>query len=292
MRHSRGFDRFLRVLGGGIAAFSLFLPSASLLGWSDATAAETGTSATKAYTFGVFPYLPPRELEKVFAPIAADLSKVLGREVQFTSSTTYETFANNVARQMFDIAFIQPFDYVDAADKYGYLPIATRSEVLKALIVTTKDSPVKTVADLRGKRISLPPEDAAVSHLTRVYLRKSGLAPDKDVTLNYFRSHMSCLQQVLIDAADACGTAAPALRYFKSRMGVEMRVIAEGEPIPHTLFVAHSRVPAQDRSRIHDRILGWSKSPEGKEILDRGKMTGFVTVTNEAYDVVRKFPRD
>ncbi len=266
------------------------------LGLATWTAPSSGSAADaaapKPYVFGVFPYLPPRELEKVFAPIAADFGKVLGREVRFASSTSYEMFSKNVEQQLFDIAFVQPFDFVDVADKFGYLPLATRAEILKALIVTTKDSPIKEAADLRGKRVSLPPEDAAVSHLTRVYLRKNGLVPGKDVTLIYFRSHMSCLQQVLIESTAACGTAAPALRYFKSRMNVDMRVISETDSIPHTLFTVHPRVPQADRERIRDRILGWSNSPEGKELLERGKLTGFIPVTNEAYDVVRRFPRE
>jgi ABC-type phosphate/phosphonate transport system substrate-binding protein len=103
---------------------------------------------------------------------------------------------------------------------------------------------------------------------------------------------MSCLQQVLIESTAACGSAAPALRYFKSRMNVDMRVIAESEAIPHTLFAAHPRVAPEDRDRIRARILAWGKTPEGRELLARGKMTEFVPVTNEAYDVVRKFPRE
>lgn len=269
-----------------------FALAASLLSVPAVPASVNGVGTDKPYVFGVFPYLPPRELEKVFAPMAADFSKLLGREVEFVSSTSYEIFAKNIGAQMFDIAFVQPFDYVAAADKFGYVPLATRSEVLKALIVTTRDSAVKSIADLRGKTVSLPPEDAAVSHLTRIHLRKNGLIPGRDVTLSHFRSHMSCLQQVLIESTVACGTAAPALRYFNGRMNVEMRVIGESDAIPHTLFTAHPRVAEADRERLRERILAWGKTPEGKELLARGKLSEFIPVTDAAYDVVRKFPRE
>ena len=244
------------------------------------------------YVFGVFPYLPPRELELVFAPIAADFSRALGRKVQFTTSTNYEVFAERLDQQEFDVAFMQPFDYVRAADQHGYVPLAARGETLKALIVTAPDSSLKTLDDLRGKRISLPPMDAAVSHLVRTYLRKNGLIPGQDVTLVYHRSHVSCMQQVLIEASAACGTAAPGIRYFKSRMKVDMRVMLESEPIPHTLFAAHTRMPIKDRAQLLETIVSWSNTPEGKALLERGKMIPFRPITNEAYDIVRKFPRE
>ncbi len=263
---------------------------------SPAFAVPIGAEVTRAaqpdYIFGVFPYLPPRDLEQVFAPIAAEFTRVLGRNVQFTSSSSYEIYATRIDSEEFDIAFMQPFDYVRAADQHRYLPLAARGEPLKALIVTAPDSPVKTLEDLRGKRISLPPSDSAVSHLVRAYLRKNGFVPDKDVTLAYHRSHVSCMQQVLIDASAACGTALPALRYFKGRMKVEMHPILESDVIPHTLFTAHSRVSAKDRAVLLEIITSWSKTPEGKVILERGKMIPFVPVTNDAYDVVRKFPRE
>lgn len=261
-----------------------------------AMAVPIGVEVTKApppdYIFGVFPYLPPRDLEQVFAPIAAEFSRVLGRKVQFTSSSTYEIYSGRLDSEEFDIAFMQPFDYVRAADLHGYLPLAARGEQLKALIVTAPDSPVKNLEDLRGKRISLPPMDSAVSHLVRVYLRKNGLIPDKDVTLAYYRSHISCMQQVLIDASAACGTAMPAFRYFKTRMKVEMRVVLETEAIPHTLFTVHKRVSLQDRTRLLEAITSWGNTAEGKVILERGKMIPFAAITNDAYDAVRKFPRE
>ena len=268
------------------AVFACLFAAAGL----KASAAENPGS--KPLVFGVFPYLPPRELEKIFAPMAADFGKVLGKEVEFVSSTSYQIFSKNLREQIYDIAFVQPFDYIEAHDKYGYLPLATRAEPLKALIVTTKDSPIKSIADLRGKRISMPPEEAAVSHLALLYFQKSGLVPGKDITVSHFRSHMSCLQQVLIESTNACATAAPALRYLKSRMNVEMRAVGESDAIPHTLFTINSRVSQEDRDKILQRILGWGKTAEGRDILERGKMTGFVPVSNEAYNVVRKFPRE
>lgn len=240
------------------------------------------------YVLGVFPHLPPRDLEKIFAPMAADLGKTVGANIQLRTSTTFDRFASHLNKEVFDIAFVQPFDYVEIAHKRGYLPLATRTEKLSAIVVARTDSPLKSLADLRGKRIALPPKTSAVNHLFRGYLRANGLRPDKDIELVHYRSHVSCMQQVLIGDVAACATAAPALRFFQSKMNIEFKIIASSREIPHTLFVIHSRVPGTAREAIRARILGWANTKKGQELLARGKLTPFVPVKDSDYNVVRE----
>jgi phosphonate transport system substrate-binding protein len=245
----------------------------------------------EAYVLGVFPHLPPRDLEKVFAPMAADLSTVLGKPVELRTSATYEKFSSGIDSGKFDIAFVQPFDYIRAADKHGYLPLATRTEKLAVIVVTSSDSPLTSIQDLRNKKVALPPRTAAVSHLLRGYLKSEGIDPDRDLQLTHHRSHVSCMHQVLIGEAVACGTAAPARRFFQGKYKVSLKILGKSREIPHTLWTAHSRVPARDRRVILNRILDWSNTREGQILLERGKLTPFVAVDNSAYDVVRKLAR-
>lgn len=269
---------------GNIRLLSIFLLLAGMLPVS--VAAQS--NAAKPYILGVFPHLPPRELEKVFAPMAADISKAIGHPIVFRSTTTYEKFAQQLDKQEFDIAFVQPFDYVRAADKHGYLPVATRSQRLSALLVVTPDSPLIESKSLRGKRIALPPQTAAVSQLVKSHLLESGLIPGTDVHISYYRSHVSCMQQVLIGSADACGTAAPAVRYFEKRMKVKMKTIIKTRDIPHTLFAVHSRIPQTVREQIQQRIIGWASTDEGKILLKRGSLKPFIAIHDSDYDVVRQ----
>lgn len=248
--------------------------------------------AEQPYLLGVFPHLPPRELEKVFAPIAADLSKSVGHKILFRSSSTYKKFRENEDKELYDIVFTQPFDYIRVADQHGYLPLATRSEPLAALIVVKKGSPITHLEDLRGKIVALPPKIAAVSYLISVHLKKHGLIPGKDVRLVYHRSHVSCLQQVIIGAADACGTAAPALRFFNSKMNVQLSVITKTISIPHTLFAVNPHVPSTDRNKLLQAILSWGKTKEGQILLRRGRLRPFIKITDKDYDIVRQYSKE
>lgn len=239
------------------------------------------------FTFGVFPHLPPRQLEKVYAPIAKEFSEILGREVLLRSNSSYQNFMENLDQGKFDIAFVQPFDYVRIADKLGYRPLATRVELLATIFVVGKDSSLKSAKDLKGKTIALPPKVAAVSRLTMDYLKKLNLDPEKDVTITYHRSHVSCMQQVIIKAADTCGTALPAKRFFEHKMKVELDVIGETGSIPHALFTAHPGLSDEDYQKIKATILSWSKTEKGKAMLKHGKLSAYKDIRDEDYNVVR-----
>ena len=176
-----------------------------------------GTVSTYAaeYQMGVFPYMPPTKLQEVFNPMALDFGTKLGTPVIVSSKADYKSFTDGLAKELYDIAFIQPFDYVTAHDQHHYLPLAGRGEQLKLIIIVKNDSPIRKLSDLKGKVVANPPEVAAVSRLTSKALKEAGLNPVSDVKRDYGKTHFSCAQAVLIGTADACGTAPQALRNFE-----------------------------------------------------------------------------
>ena len=248
-------------------------------------------AAEPGYQLGVFPHLAAGQIENMFGPIAADFSKALGRPVALKTKPSFEDFMGELDRQVYDIAFVQPFDYVWAHDKHGYIPLARRGEPLVGLIVVKADSPLQSLQELKGKKIGLPPEVAAVSHLTKMALLEAKIDPRTDTKLQYYKAHDSCLQQLLIGEIDACGTAAYPLRFFENKWKVKFRVIAETPTISHALFIVHPRVSKQEREVILKTILSWSATESGKQLLEKGGLKPFIAVTDAEYDSVRVYTR-
>src|SRR2546423_1213456 len=141
------------------------------------------------YEFGVFPYLPLAKIHELHIPMAADFEAKLGRQVRLRSKAGYASFEEELYKETYDIALVQPFDYVDAHDKHAYLPLARRGEVLEALIVVRHDSPLTTIKDLKGKIVANPPEGAAVSHLTSMAFLDAGINPETGVKRYYGKNH-------------------------------------------------------------------------------------------------------
>jgi phosphonate transport system substrate-binding protein len=247
----------------------------------------TALSNEDEYVLAVFPYLAPRQIENIYAPITAALSEALGRQVRLTSSLSYTKFVRSLNEESFDLVFVQPFDYVSIADAYGYQPLVTRDEPLPAILVVADNSPVKTLSDLRDKIIALPPEVAAVSRLVKDHLIKSGYADNLDNRLQYQKSHFACMHQVIVGKAQACGTAPPAVRFFRQKTDAKLRVISQTMAIPNSLFAAHPRVSPQERQKIVDTMMSWPGTAEGKKLLERAKVKAFVPIDDSAYDIVR-----
>ncbi len=257
-----------------------------------ATESEDGRPA---YSMGVFPFLSPSTLEAIFSPIAAELGRALGREVEFRSSSSFEKFAQKLQAGEYEIAHIHPWDYVNIASKVGYLPVVTRNEQLYAVFVVRSDSPLKKASDLKGKIVGLSPRMATVSHLAKVTLLQAGIEPERDLTLQYFSTHQSCLQQLQIGNIDTCAAGPSILRVFQEQTKGASRVLMESPRIPQTLFVVHSRLPREDRDTIEKTLLSTRLSDVAPPIRDLffggngkdGKY--FRSIKDSDYDPVRRY---
>jgi phosphonate transport system substrate-binding protein len=247
----------------------------------------------KPYEFGVFPYLPLAKVQQLYTPIAADFEAKLGRPVWLSSKSDYAQFHEALTKETYDIALVHPFDYVGAHDKHGYLPLARRRENLEALIVVRPDSPLKTLKDLAGKILANPPAEAVVSYLTDMALQDAGIDPRTGVKRDYGKNHFTCMQSVLIGAADACATAEQALLHFEKekQMKTRFRILYRTKPSPPPLFVVHKRVPQKDRDILLKTILEWPGNEEGKNILSTGSFIPFSPAQDADYESVRRYVR-
>src|SRR5262245_18473201 len=263
-------------------AFNLLCAFGAALCCAQANAADA------PYEFGVLPYLPLAKIQDLYGPIASDFEAKLGRQVVLSSKADYAQYHAALSKETYDIAFVQPLDYVEAHDKHGYLPLARRREYLEALIVVRPDSPLKTIKDLRGRTVANPPMDALVSHLTSMALHDAGIDPTTGVKRDYGRNQFTCMQSVLIGTADACGTAMQALLHFEreKQMKTRFRILHETRASPPPLFVVHKRVPKKDREILLRTILAWPDNEEGRTILSGGYFIPFTVARDDEYDSI------
>lgn len=255
------------------------------------SAGDSATEPTqKSYVFGVFPHIPLAELLKVYTPIAENFEKGLNKPVELATRPSYEQFVDELNREAYDIAFIQPFDYPTAHDIHHYVPIARRISPLTAIFIVRKESPIQKLEDLRGKTLAEPAPSAAVTYLSRKALQNAGFDLKKDIKVVTGKNHISCIQMLLIGRADACTTVRPALeQYSDPKVFARFRIIYETPPVPHTLFIAHSRLSEAEIQKLQEIIISWPYNAEGKAILSKGPLVPFVKALDSEYDVIRQF---
>lgn len=262
------------------------------LNTSPASAAE---APKKEYILGVFPFLPVSNLEGIFAPVAAELSKALGKPVRLRLTSTYDSFITALQDQTFDIVHIHPFDYVRFGRQRGYHPLVARSEDLFAQFSVKAGSPITTISDLKGKRLGTPPATGSVTYLALDAVKKAGLSPAKNLTIKNFPNHLACLQQLQIGSVDACATSASTLKTFESQFGLSFKRIGHSISIPHTMFAVQDRIPDDDRKTIKSVLLCCSLSqvdPQLRQLFieSSNATTGqyFKAVSDHDYDPARR----
>ncbi len=239
-------------------------------------------------SFGVFPFLATSHLSDGFAPLIAKLQFRIRQSIQFRSTRDYQSFMELLDQEAFDLAYVQPFDYVRIAQHRGYRCLAHRPGGLFARIVVNHRSTTKELEDLRGKVLGLPPEVAAISYVSRAMIRELGLdRGDSPIELQHFRTHDSCLQQLLVGNIDACSVGDSSARGFERRMGLELRTIAETPSIPPSLIVGHSRLGDPQLKRIQRILHHMKQAPATRTILGLDVSATLVPANDEAYDPVR-----
>lgn len=272
-----------------IRTFRKYLLLLAICSYSMTGQADTHSNELAEYRLGIFPYMPHRQTIQFYGPVAAGMQNELKREVKLQSQPSFSDFTRAMGEQIYDIALIQPFDYPKVVDEFGYVPIAQLSVPLVSQIYVRSDSQFKNIDDLKGTTIAMPPAQSANTRMNMRALKNNKLIPGRDINIRYFNSHDSCIQQVWVGNASACGTAVPPIKIFEQRMKASLRAIYNTPPVPHILFVVHPRVPVKEREKLAEYIINWKNNEHGRAILKNLGFPGFEKAKPTEYKVIYEF---
>jgi phosphate/phosphite/phosphonate ABC transporter binding protein len=280
----------------------LFLIVALLLAAvvSSSTFAQSAASpvATRELKFGFTPVLSEREMQNEFEPLMTYLSDALGQKVVLYVARDYGDLRTQMEAGVVDIGSFSPFAYVDAA-RGGRIRIIAQSilegsATYRGIIVARKDSGLKTVADLKGKRFAFVDPKSASGYLyPRAMLLEKGIEP-----ATYFKSttfagsHDKVIAAVLAGAADAGSIYEGALGVAQ-RSGVPVEnlvTIVSTEPIPHDAIAVRLGLDDALVKRIQLALINLDQSEAGRRVIahSKKKLTGHVPAEDSLYDVVRR----
>src|SRR5436309_13139304 len=123
-----------------------------------ATGLATRTAAGRELKFGFTPFLSEADMRVEFEPLMAYLSDSIGQKVVLYVAKDYGDLRTQMERGAVDIGSFSPFAYVDAA-RGGKIRIIAQSIIdgsatYRGLIITRKDSGIRSISDLQGKRFA------------------------------------------------------------------------------------------------------------------------------------------
>lgn len=235
-------------------------------------------------------------------PLAAYLSKKLGIRVKLTILSRYGDVIDRFVSRKMDGAFFGDFSALLASEKLSVVPIARPidldgSSAVQSLIFVRRDSGIKSVKDMRGKRMAFVDRATLSGYLFMMaFLREKGVKDIDRFFKEYFftGSHDSAVYSVLDNRADI-GTAESKVYQRMVRkdpsIGNELSVIERSGDFPGTILCLRKDMPASTMERIKDVLLNMEKDPEGKKVLKRLGALRFIGASREDFEPVLKIVR-
>lgn len=215
--------------------------------------------------FGVYPYLSPSKTVEQFTPLTDYLSKTLGRPVTLRSAPNFASFIERTRAGEYDFIFTAPHMGRLAQVRDGYVPLAQTGNPFVFIIVVRKESPLKSVADLRDRAVAIGAKLSMTYQVTNHALAGAGLELGKNVKFVDTASFSNIIRAVLKGEADA--GAAPTSLLYSSEYAKEverLREIYRSEPIPSFFLLSHPRLGTALHVQLRSALMAFHQSATGR----------------------------
>lgn len=244
-----------------------------------------------------------------FEPLGAWLGRKLGRPVVVEHVNTFDV-VERAQRKDFDVLQTNGYIYVAVKEKVGAKLLAreVKSDTGKdtgGLIVVRAGSPVRTVADLKGKKMVFGPVLSPGGYLTQyATMLRAGFDPEKMLGSYTFLpgawQHEKVVYSVLYGASDAGAVKFGDLDRMEREGKVRksgFRVIASSEPVPNCTVYALPHVDDETAGKVREALLALSPhdfaavNGERLNVLRRDGVRGYVAADDREFDVIRKMAK-
>lgn len=230
----------------------------------------------------IFSYTPvedPAVYENVFADFMEHLGKVTGKRIRWFPAESYAAQVEAMRSGRLHIAGVATGPTAFAVNLAGFVPIVAMQRADGTIgytlqLITHRDSTVKTVMDLKGKRIAhVAPSSNSGDIAPRALFKSMGVEPDKDYKVLYSGKHDNSIMGVVNKDYDAAPVASTVVERMQARGMFKpgtLRVVYESTPFPRTAFgVAHNLPPdLQEKIKQAFVTFDFKKSKLAAEFKD------------------------
>lgn len=298
----RNFKRGLALVMGVAALFTLAA--------CGKTSDTTKNGDLKSLTVQFVPSSNADTIQAKAKPLGKLLSKELGIPVNVSVSTDYNTIVEAMGSKKVDMGFLPPAPYTIAHKKYGVnvilqsqrfgvqknntgLPTSQLVNSYASDIIVRKDSGIKSIKDLKGKKIAVQDVTSDAGYIfPMVELDHKGIKPS-DYTTVTVKGHDQGVLAVENKNADAAFVFDDARNLVKKDVPSifkDTEVLYQTTPIPNDTIALRSGINAKWQKKITEAMEAIEKTPKGAEILkDVYSWNGVTPSKDSNFDIVRKY---
>lgn len=212
-----------------------------------------------------------------FDALATWLREATGVTLERRPARTYRALATSVREAKSDVAWLPPVVYTWLAEAVTPLGSITRedgSSSYAAALVVREDSPLRALADLRGKRIGwVDAWSAAGFVVPRIELARAGFVPSATFVEETFHGSHDAAMRAL--GTGACDVAATFVRTSEGGEPLEggwskhegLRVLAVLGSIPSDVIAVRRNLGPVELERVFEAFRRACTSPEARPLV-------------------------
>jgi phosphonate transport system substrate-binding protein len=221
--------------------------------------------AQAIYSFGVLSQRSAVLTAQYWNPILDYVSRKAGVTLLLKITHTAPESNAAIARGDYDFVYSNTI-FLPSTSVPGYQVILRpRAEGIAGQIVTLEDSPVKTLADLKGRVMGFPSRAAFVGYAVPMdHLLRQGIA----VTPEFGGNQEGIMGQLKTGKVIAAGVNSQVMRSFAAREGVRYRVLWESQFFHNLPISAHPRVKMAVTEAVQQAFANMNSDPEGIAVLE------------------------
>ena len=220
-----------------------------------------GVAQADTIKFGVTDITGLESLQTEYGDFVAVLEEITGSEIEYFPVNSRTAAVEAIANGHVDYILTGPAEYIVFRARAKAVPVVAwqRLDYFTQLVVTN-ESAIKTLADMKGKKIAFGEVGSTSTHLRPAQLLASiGLMPNKDYeALNIHRG--VSIEALLKGDVDAIAVGSSHLVNIRDKFpDAGLRVAARGPDLPNDVLVAGAHVPTEQVEKIRAAFVNNAK---------------------------------
>jgi phosphonate transport system substrate-binding protein len=271
------------IVSAVIAAACLLAPASPVL--------PEETAGGTIVRFGVIPRFNPHVTYEYYQPLMDYLSRNTPYRFELRLGRSYLETIEDLRKGTTGVAYLGGATYAIARHRFGARALvkprnAEGGTTYRCFIIVRKDSPIRVIRDLKGKRVAFGARRSTTGSLIPSYmLFGSGVTPNHLKVVKNLHNHDEVAKAVLKGVYDA-GAVKDVVAWKYLAQG--LRIIAASEELPNAPIAAGPSLPKEAEAAMVKALLSIDASnPREKEILalwGPELRHGFVRARGEEYD--------
>lgn len=251
------------------------------------------TGAASEVKLGLLPRLAEKELLEMFTPLARYLERETALKVTLVVPKDFDSYTKQAIEGEFDLGFTNPLIYVQvkkAASEIAPLALASEPGVGTKLIgvfIVVKESPLKSITELKGKKISFVDPGSAAGYVAQMLeLKKVGVKKE-DLAITFAGRPPKVGEAVRDGKADAGGM--PESVFKRLPFEYMLRVIGKTAALPNWPVHTTKKTDKQVASKVKEALLKLKPlTAEAERVLAKAGLEGFVPTTDQDFAPMRE----